>query len=127
MNCGTLKGLQGHKSRNEYPCKFCLPFRDATHVPTPSPPAKCGTVNGRAKHRRDGTPICDPCRIAYNAYQRARSSKRPRTAQVAGEIVHGTVWGYQQHKARGDADCPPCREAANTKRREYNTKKAEKQ
>lgn len=118
MNCGTEKGLLQHKARNEPPCKWCIKFRD-----DPAPPVKhvvqCGTANGRAKHRRDGTQICDPCRLAYNADNRARNAKRARPAQVTGEIQHGTVRGYQQHKSRGDADCPPCRQAANEKRRQY--------
>ena len=34
-----------------------------------------GTTAGYAAHRRNGTPICDPCRAANNR----RPTKRPKT------------------------------------------------
>lgn len=118
MNCGTEKGLLQHKARNEYPCKFCLPFRDTKHKPTPNPPAKCGTTAGRNRHRWHGEPVCDPCREAFNAYRRNMTAKKnptrePRTA----EIKHGTAWGYQQHRQQGVPYCDECREANNTDQR----------
>jgi len=30
---------------------------------------RCGTYSGWAKHKRDKSKACDPCRIAFNAYQ----------------------------------------------------------
>jgi transcriptional regulator with XRE-family HTH domain len=39
--------------------------------------ATCGTLGGRERHRRVGEPVCDPCRLAYNAYQRAHRSVSP--------------------------------------------------
>ena len=32
----------------------------------------CGTPNGRARHRREGTPVCPDCAESYNAHRRAR-------------------------------------------------------
>ena len=34
------------------------------------PTAVCGEPSGYAKHRREGTKVCDDCRRAYNDYQR---------------------------------------------------------
>jgi transcriptional regulator with XRE-family HTH domain len=38
--------------------------------------AKCGTPQGHHRHARSGEPACDPCRLAINAYQRARRTSR---------------------------------------------------
>ena len=32
----------------------------------PRQPAACGTDSGYYRHRRTGTPICDPCKHAHN-------------------------------------------------------------
>ena len=48
------------------------------HTRKQANPAKCGTTGGLRKHRRDQTPICQPCRDAHNAY--AREHKRAKRA-----------------------------------------------
>ena len=35
----------------------------------------CGTARGYRRHYREGEPICDPCRTAYNAATRERYRK----------------------------------------------------
>jgi hypothetical protein len=32
--------------------------------------SKCGTNAGVSQHKRDGEPLCEACRTAYNAYHR---------------------------------------------------------
>ena len=36
----------------------------------------CGTAWGRREHQKNGTPICEPCRIAWNAYKRDWHARR---------------------------------------------------
>ncbi len=38
--------------------------------PGPAPSAPCGTPSGYKRHKRNGEPIDDACRLAYNAEQR---------------------------------------------------------
>ena len=35
---------------------------------------RCGTYAGAQAHRKAGTPMCQPCRDAYNAYMREHRS-----------------------------------------------------
>ncbi len=39
-------------------------------------PVICGTEAGCRKHRYNGTPVCEPCRVAYNAASAARRERR---------------------------------------------------
>lgn len=38
--------------------------------PFPADDPRHGTYAGSLKHRHDGSPICDPCRVARNEYMR---------------------------------------------------------
>jgi len=54
-------------------------------------PARCGTVSGYQKHRRDGTLICEPCGQARREYQRAyevrvRSGYRLSIEEALGQL-----------------------------------------
>ena len=40
--------------------------------------AKCGTISGCDKHRRNGEKPCDLCRQAYNVYNNERRRSRSR-------------------------------------------------
>ena len=82
-------------------------------APKPKKPARepieCGTYGGRGKHVRAGEPICDPCRLAYNAWQRAKYDQYgSRTKNSRKEIEHGTPAGYRAHVRRGEESCEPC-------------------
>jgi len=51
---------------------------------TPDDP-RHGTYAGRLAHRAENSPVCDPCREAYNAYQRevrARPGQAERERQA---------------------------------------------
>ena len=125
MNCGTLKGWEQHRTRNERPCKFCAPYdprlanpkkqQIIKRAPTTK---KCGTRPGYNQHRARNEPVCETCRQYHNKEQRDRYKMRPPTERKSQAKHCGTPWGYQQHIANSDPDCPPCRLAANKKRKE---------
>lgn len=139
MNCGTEKGLLQHKARNEPPCKWCIKFRDnpapkvapritkpkPVRVPKPRPAsqAKCGTTAGFHKHRYNQEPVCDPCRLAHNEYQRGRY--KAAEAKPKKEPKHGTPGGRTNHVRNKEPVCDPCRLAYNKATRDrYQAKKA---
>ena len=41
-----------------------------TGAPGPAPSAPCGTVSAYKRHKRNGEPVDDACRQAYNAEAR---------------------------------------------------------
>ena len=43
----------------------------------PKPMAPCGTTTAYDRHRRNGEPPCDPCRIANARYQREKRRSVP--------------------------------------------------
>lgn len=42
----------------------------------PAASASCGTRSGRNRHYREGTPVCDACRLAEQDYKRRLRSLR---------------------------------------------------
>ena len=44
--------------------------------PPGRPPAACPSASGYNRHRRNGEPVCDGCRQAYNAAQRSYYQRR---------------------------------------------------
>lgn len=44
--------------------------------PGPPPSAPCGTVSAYKRHKRNGEPVDDACRLAYNAEQRRLYAQR---------------------------------------------------
>lgn len=57
---------------------------------------QCGTHAGWSRHRRLGEPICDPCREAHNAYNRAakersRDAARTRNVKLPVSSAHEAV------------------------------------
>jgi hypothetical protein len=53
-------------------CRACKRLRSGSPSWTP---AKCGTNSGRQAHLSRGEIPCDACRLAHNAYQRARRQR----------------------------------------------------
>lgn len=47
---------------------------------TPRTPAQCGTRPGYKKHRREGTPVCEPCQTANAEYATHRHHATKETA-----------------------------------------------
>ena len=44
---------------------------------------KCGTSAGYRAHYRNKEEICEPCRIAYNAYKTAYNAKNPKMVKAS--------------------------------------------
>ena len=44
--------------------------------PGPAPSAPCGTSSAYKRHKRDGEPVDEACRLAYNAEQRRLYKQR---------------------------------------------------
>ncbi len=44
---------------------------------------KCGSIAGYSRHKRRKTHMCDPCRLAHNAYnlEQAQAVRRIRAGQ----------------------------------------------
>jgi hypothetical protein len=87
--------------------------------PKPKPPREpqgCGqrrgTVNGRNWHRREGSPVCDDCRVAWNDAQRVwrKTSSPPLPPRPE---TCGTLAGRSNHARRGEKLCRACKDAAN--------------
>lgn len=53
--------------------------------PKPGGWASCGTNSGYNRHRREGTVICQQCRLAHNAYY--AEAKRRRRAEGKGRAA----------------------------------------
>lgn len=112
MNCGTLKGLQGHKSRNERPCSFCLPFMD--ELLGKAPPRRPKPIE-----RQKPGPKPKPKRA------------KPKPARVSNRAspkpaVCGTTSGYKKHRRNGEEACDPCKvgHAADARARHAAKKEA---
>lgn len=70
------------------------------------PYAPCGTTAAAARHRHNGEPLCEPCRLARNAAQlerRRASGVQPRELQPCG-----TYAAAARHRRRGERPCPAC-------------------
>ena len=73
----------------------------------PTDTGVCGTNGGWYRHTRAGQKPCDPCREAYNAKRRTRSTPRPPLKPC------GTPAAYSRHYARGEKPCEECTQAHN--------------
>lgn len=79
-------------------------------VRTPKAPRElqpCGTPAGRARHLKRKEPVCEPCRLAYNADARELHAKRTKPMDRS-HIVCGTVEGYGRHTWLKTPPCRPC-------------------
>ncbi|GGJ56160.1 hypothetical protein GCM10007173_13700 [Glutamicibacter ardleyensis] len=50
-------------------------YKRALKGTKPFTPAPCGTAAGDARHRREKTPVCDPCKEARNKRRREERAK----------------------------------------------------
>lgn len=85
--CGTPRGLESHKRRNERPCKWCLPLMPEPTAkkkrgPAPGtrpmgrPLQPCGTDAAYWRHKNHGEEVCDPCGQAHRDYNNARAQRK---------------------------------------------------
>lgn len=94
--CGTNAAYQRHMRNKEKACDPCtkaaaayrkelddkaraakgLPLAEGRAAWLAAHPSLCGTAAGRGRHKRDKEPVCEPCRVAYNADKRARYAER---------------------------------------------------
>ena len=144
--CGTNAAYARHLIHKETPCDPCRKAgtehrekrkrarleREGKVAPTQRTPAACGTAAGRTKHKRNGEPVCDPCRLAYNAKARKDAAAK---AEREGRVIAprpvpkcGTVSGYSTHRKRGEETCRACKDAHNAhqKQKRADEKAAEK-
>ncbi len=86
--CGSLTGYWKHRKEREKPCRPCLTAYNE-HQGTrerggpngrPQNPIVHGTPAGRQAERRRGLPVCDPCRLAFNADRLARKKAQRERA-----------------------------------------------
>ena len=88
--------------------------------------AVCGSVGGHAKHTRERTEPCQPCRKAHarsvaDSKKRAKARKFQAPQQLA---PCGTRSAYARHIDRGEPACDPCRKAAQQYERERRARRA---
>jgi hypothetical protein len=50
-----------------------------------------GTARGRGRHQKAGEKPCDPCAVAWNAYQQAWRQRDPETAEKHRAMVTACV------------------------------------
>lgn len=97
LPCGTAAAYLRHLRDNE---EACPPCREAQRLDSiakrarkiereggPRPhagrkPINHGTTAGRAQHIRRGEEVCDPCRAAFNEYNRAYSASARKKAKA---------------------------------------------
>lgn len=88
-----------------------------TFVPPPKTKrarvAKCGTVSGYVKHKRNGEMACPACADASRDYQRKR-----RGIVIKPLKPHGTYAAWSRHYAAGTTPCQPCIDAEREYQRE---------
>lgn len=73
------KGLCGAHYRKH---RLGIPL-DADGRQRPFDPSFCGTVSGYKRHDHHDVPLCQPCREAKNAYDRARRAGTTRKKEAA--------------------------------------------
>ena len=75
--------------------------------------ARCGTVGGWYRHRRNYQEPCGQCWDVYRAHRREKETqRRRRLGQKPFRAARcGTTGGYQRHRDRGETTCQPCRDA----------------
>lgn len=87
--CGTRAGANYHRDHGEQRCTECLEaeraYNRATYHRNKGPakpmgrkpdPREHGTHKGFWQHKRTKEPMCEPCRLAFNAYERELHRKR---------------------------------------------------
>ena len=86
-----------------------------------------GTVNGRNRHRREGSPVCEDCRVAWNEYQRTLrlTPSEPNPDLPARPEKCGTLAGRSNHARRGEKLCRACKDAANAHARAKRAQRKE--
>jgi hypothetical protein len=136
--CGTTSGYNQHQVHGTPACRPCKDaqseYRRAYYEriggrprvkahsdrkrgtgKAPKNGTGCGTYNGHAAHKRDGTPACDPCKAAAREYKRVREQAKAVGAAKAVAVFDpsrcGTRAGYQQHYRHRIPACLPCRSA----------------
>ena len=84
VNCET-SGVWGGKTPKERRGLRAAGVEDGTLIRVRVNVAACGTPSGFKKHRRDGTDVCEACRIAFNndAAARRRRSRADGKAAAA--------------------------------------------
>lgn len=65
----------------------------------------CGTPAGYKRHKREDTPICDPCRIAFN--HEASRINRQRYARRKGGLTRGPYKSYRDRQAPSNLETNP--------------------
>jgi hypothetical protein len=88
VECGTHSGYVVHIRNGESACRACkdkvneytTARRRAAGVSPRGELAGCGTYGAHQRHQRRGE-TCDPCRLAYNEYQ--KESRRARLENAA--------------------------------------------
>jgi hypothetical protein len=76
--CGTEAARRRHAANNQT-CETCGPRKTR---PEPQP---CGTPAAFQRHRRHGEQPCEPCRVAFRAYDANKRRKTPGTTQPRSE------------------------------------------
>lgn len=61
---------------------------------------------GYREHLRRNEPVCEPCRLAHNAYERLRTGGRVRELAPCGSEA-----AFRRHHRRQEKPCPACRAA----------------
>lgn len=110
------------------PAKAVTPRKPRAAKPKPEPKprkrAACGTEGGYRLHRREGTEICQPCRVARRVADRIRARARYQRQIAAGlrtprkYATCPSPSGLKKHRREGTPICDGCREAYNAQRRE---------
>ena len=95
-------------------CRQCVAVVAANKRKAVRSPATCGTPAAAARHRRQGEPLCGPCRKAESDYGKAWNLARngPRKLKPCG-----TPGALERHRLAGDPPCEVCRTARSIVRR----------
>lgn len=81
--CGSDRGYQAHRRRNEVPCRACCDahaeYERSRYRPRPPRSLQpCGTVGGWHRHYRRREEPCKPCRDAKRAAWKPEYAARKR-------------------------------------------------
>ena len=72
----------------------------------------CGERNGWRRHYREGTPLCDACRVIRREQAQAERRKRGirpiAIVRAERRPKCGTASGYQRHRRLGEDACRAC-------------------
>lgn len=70
-----IHGIRGGLTRHQRRARL-IARNAAEQAKKPPAPTGCGTYLGYALHRREYTPVCDPCREAARIYQVQKRARR---------------------------------------------------